>query len=246
MLRPRGPHIFFLEGNEVISTILASSRDFTGEERPHLEEDRHHSEEERPDTTPAPDWAALVDRIRRGDSAAMAELYLIFAKGIRYFLLRNLGPDDLDDKVHDCFVIVTQAILNGDLREPERLMGYVRTVVKRQIAASIDVAVQQRRNRVDFEDSLFSLSDWRENPEHSVMTRQRAEIARKVLNGVSRRDREILNRFYVLEESQETICAEMGLTYNQFRLLKSRAKARFGELGKRLASGAGIHLGKKS
>ncbi|HYA15899.1 MAG TPA: hypothetical protein VEF06_00465, partial [Bryobacteraceae bacterium] len=79
------------------------------------------------------DWALLVQRVRAGDPEAMEELYAIFAKGIRYFLLRNLGPDDLDDKVHDCFVIVTQAIRNGDLREPERLMGYVRTVVKRQI-----------------------------------------------------------------------------------------------------------------
>jgi RNA polymerase sigma-70 factor (ECF subfamily) len=183
------------------------------------------------------DWALLVQRIHDGDSAAMEELYGIFAKGIRYFLLRNLGPDDLDDKVHDCFVIVTQAIRNGDLREPERLMGYVRTVVKRQIAGSIDIAVQQRRNRVEFDDSLFSVSDWRDNPESSVIARQRAEIARKVLDGVSRRDREILNRFYVMEQPQEKICEEMGLTYNQFRLLKSRAKARFGELGKKLAAG---------
>jgi RNA polymerase sigma factor (sigma-70 family) len=199
-----------------------------------------------PAALPAPDWTSLVNRIRNDDSAAMAELYAIFAKGIRYFLLRNLGPDDLDDKVHDCFVIVTQAILNGDLREPERLMGYVRTVVKRQIAASIDVAVQQRRNRVDFEESLFTLSDWRENPERNVIAMQRAELARKVLNGVSRRDRDILNRFYVLEQTQEQICAEMGLSYNQFRLLKSRAKARFGEMGKRLAAGAGISLNKRS
>jgi RNA polymerase sigma factor (sigma-70 family) len=148
----------------------------------------------------------------------------------------------LDDKVHDCFLIVAQAIRNGDLREPERLMGYVRTVVKRQIAGSIDIAVQQRRTRVEFDDTLFSVSDWRDNPETTVMARQRAEIARKVLNGVSRRDRDILNRFYVLEQSQEQICGEMGLSYNQFRLLKSRAKARFGELGKRVAAGVGIHL----
>ncbi len=199
-----------------------------------------------PEALAAPDWTSLVNRIRNDDSAAMAELYAIFAKGIRYFLLRNLGPDDLDDKVHDCFVIVTQAIRNGDLREPERLMGYVRTVVKRQIAASIDVAVQQRRNRVDFEDSLFTLSDWREDPERNVIAMQRAEIARKVLNGVSRRDRDILNRFYVLEQTQEQICAEMGLSYNQFRLLKSRAKARFGEMGRRLAAGAGINLSKRA
>jgi RNA polymerase sigma factor (sigma-70 family) len=194
-----------------------------------------------PAAPPASDWVELVRRIREGEPEAMAELYAVFGRGIRYFLLRNLGPVDLDDKVHDCFVIVTQAIQNGDLREPERLMGYVRTVVKRQIAASIDVAVHQRHSRVDFEDALLSISDWRENPERRVIAKERAELARKVLNSVSRRDREILNRFYVLEQSQEEICTAMGLSYNQFRLLKSRAKARFGELGKRLWSSPGIN-----
>jgi DNA-directed RNA polymerase specialized sigma subunit len=57
-----------------------------------------------------------------------------------------------------------------------------------------------------------------------------------VLRSVSRRDREILDRFYVQEQTQEQICEEMGLSYNQFRLLKSRAKARFGELGRRLTA----------
>lgn len=184
---------------------------------------------------PGTDWAQLVSRIRDGEAAAMEELYAVFGKGVRYFLLRNLGPEELDDKVHDCFLIVTQAIRNGDLRDPARLMGYVRTIVKRQIAASIETAVSRRRNQVDFEDSLFSLSDWKDDPEKSLLARQRIEIAKRVLNGISRRDREILERFYVHEQSQEEICRDMSLTYNQFRLLKSRAKARFGELGKRLA-----------
>lgn len=201
-------------------------------------------EQEQPGGLATPDWAKLCERIRAGDQDAMTDLYGVFAKGIRYFLLRNLGPEDLDDKVHDCFLAVAQAIRNGDLREPERLMGYVRTVVKRKIAASIDVAVQQRRSRVEFEETLFTVCDWRENPEAALLTRQRADIARKVLSGISVRDREILNRFYVLEQTQEQICGEMGLSYNQFRLLKSRAKARFGELGKRLAAGSGLNLKK--
>lgn len=205
-----------------------------------------HPEARRPDALRATDWARLVQRIHDGEAAAMEELYAIFAKGIRYFLLRNLGPEDLDDKVHDCFLIVTQAIRNGDLREPDRLMGYVRTVVKRQIAGSIDLAVQQRKTRVEFDDALLSVSDWRENPERTVLDRQRAEIARKVMSTVSQRDREILNRFYVQEQTQEQICADMGLSYNQFRLLKSRAKARFGELGKRMAAGLGVNLRKSS
>jgi RNA polymerase sigma-70 factor (ECF subfamily) len=227
--------------------MLVGSQAMTGDQASRSEPERPgevRAGEKRADALQVSDFATLVNGIQNGDPAAMAELYGIFAKGIRYFLLRNLGPDELDDKVHDCFVIVAQAIRNGDLREPERLMGYVRTVVKRQIATAIDIAVQRRRTRADFEDSMFTLSDWRDNPERTVIARQRAEIARKVLNGISRRDRDILNRFYVLEQSQEQICADMGLSYNQFRLLKSRAKARFGELGKKVAAGVGINLRK--
>ena len=43
----------------------------------------------------------------------------------------------------------------------------------------------------------------------------------------------MLTRFYLEEESAEEICRNMDLSETQFRLIKSRAKARFGELGKR-------------
>ena len=181
-------------------------------------------------------WRASV----AGDPAAMEELYVVFGKGVRYFLLRNVGAEEVDDKVHDCFVIVAEAIRNGELREPARLMGYVRTVVRRQIAGVIEANVTRRRTQVDYEESLFTLSDWKDDPEKTLVAQQRAEIGRRVLNGVSRRDREILHRFYVQEQSMEQICSEMDLSYNQFRLLKSRAKARFGEMGRRLAAGMGI------
>jgi RNA polymerase sigma factor (sigma-70 family) len=197
-------------------------------------------EKERKESFSTTDWAEIVARIRDGEPAAMEQLYAIFAKGIRYFLLRNLGSEDLDDRVHDCFVIVTEAIRKGDLRDPARLMGFVRTVVKRQIAASIETAVTKRRSQVDYEETLFKVTDWKDDPEQSLLLRQRAEIARRVMTGIASRDREILQRFYVDEQSQEQICSEMGLTYNQFRLLKSRAKARFGDLGKRMAKGMGI------
>jgi hypothetical protein len=91
-----------------------------------------------PETTavpdvPQPSWAPLVERIRAGDRAAMEELYGLFSKGIRFYLCRQLGPQDLDDRLHDVFLTITQAIQSGELREPERLMGYVRTVVRRQV-----------------------------------------------------------------------------------------------------------------
>jgi RNA polymerase sigma-70 factor, ECF subfamily len=177
-------------------------------------------------------WVELVERIKSGESGSMEELYQLFSKGIRFYLCRQLGPQELDDKVHDTFVVVVQAIRRGELREPERLMGFVRTIVRRQVAAHIDKVVHSRREQVDL-DSTMRVADPRDNPEESAIFRQRAELIQKVLGELPKRDREILTRFYLYEQGQDQICTEMSLTETQFRLLKSRAKARFGELGKK-------------
>ncbi|MGH9667293.1 MAG: RNA polymerase sigma factor, partial [Bryobacteraceae bacterium] len=140
----------------------------------------------------------LVARVQAGDENAMAELYGLFSRGIRFYLYRQLGPQELDDRVHDAFLIVVQAIRNGDLRDPERLMGFVRTIVRRQVAAHIEQAVHTRREQVDLEGGV-RLVDRGATPEEGVMRRQKAELVRHVLEGLSPRDREILTRFYLYE-----------------------------------------------
>ncbi len=180
-------------------------------------------------------WQNLVERIHKGEESGMEELYRLFGRGIRYYLCRQLGHQELDDKVHDTFVIVVQAIRRGELREPERLMGFVRTVVRRQVAAYIDEAVHSRRDELNL-DLGVRVADRRNNPEQSAAFRQKVDLMLEVLRNLAERDREILTRFYLDEQSQETICREMVLTETQFRLLKSRAKARFGEIGKRKLS----------
>src|SRR5258708_36192294 len=102
---------------------------------------------------PGANWAELVGKIKAEDQSGMEELYRVFSKGVRFYLCRQLGPQDLEDKVHDTFLIVVQAVRRGELREPERLMGFVRTVVRRQVAAHIDQAVHTRRQQVGLEPS---------------------------------------------------------------------------------------------
>jgi RNA polymerase sigma factor (sigma-70 family) len=197
-----------------------------------------------PETDPAGklDCAALVRRIQAGEDSGAEELYRVFSRGVRFYLFRQLGPQDLDDKVHDTFLIVLQAIRRGELREPERLMGFVRTVTHRQVAAHIHEAVKDR-NEMSGLDTGMAVSDLRADPETALIASQREELIRKVLSGVSRRDREILTRFYLQEQSQEDICLEMNLTGTQFRLLKSRAKARFGELGRKKFAAKNARIG---
>lgn len=194
-----------------------------------------------PDAQPEPDspgaeaaaeWTELVESIRAGDQDAMSRLYTTFGRGVRYYLSRQLGAQEIEDKVHDTFLVVLGAIQRGELREPERLMGFVRTVVRRLVATHIDRLVEERRERTDLEDG-YAMADERSDPEKDAEQRQRVEIMEQVLHTISRRDREILTRFYLYEQSQEQICREMGLNDTQFRLLKSRAKQRFAEIGKR-------------
>jgi RNA polymerase sigma factor (sigma-70 family) len=180
-------------------------------------------------------WGALVDGVQRGERTEMEELYTNFSRGIRYYFCKHLGPADLDDRVHDAYLTVVQAIRSGSLREPEALMGFVRTIIRRQVAAGIDAAVQSRRERAEFEVGTL-IADGRQNPEQEAISRQKTQLMVQVLKEISLRDKEILTRFYLNGQSQEKICREMQLTETQFRLLKSRAKARFGQLGrKRLA-----------
>jgi RNA polymerase sigma-70 factor (ECF subfamily) len=198
-------------------------------------------EETIPDTNPEPapagpaaaaEWSELVESIRAGDQNAMTRLYATFGRGVRYYLSRQLGAQEIDDKVHDTFLVVLGAIQRGELREPERLMGYVRTVVRRLVATHIERLVEERKERTDVDEGHLQ-ADERMDPERDAVQRQKVEIMEQVLHTISKRDREILTRFYLYEQSQEQICREMGLNDTQFRLLKSRAKQRFAELGKR-------------
>jgi RNA polymerase sigma factor (sigma-70 family) len=161
----------------------------------------------------------------------MEEMYSVFTTGIRFYLCRQLGPQDLDDRVHEAFLTITQSICRGELREPERLMVYVRKVVRRQVAAQIEAVVEQRRRQID--PSLGAVvSDRHPDPERQAIEREHAAVAHRVLQSLPQRDREVLVRFYLKEQSPAEICQEMGLSATQFRLTKSRAKERFGELGR--------------
>lgn len=177
-------------------------------------------------------WTELVQRIQANDQPALEELYALFSRGIKFLIVRQLGRQDIDDRVHDTFVIVVQAIQRGELRDPERLMGFVRTIVRRQIASFIEKNYTRRRDELDI-DGNVKIADSHMSPEEGAIRSQNSQIMEEILRDCSRRDREILTRFYLLEQSQEQICEEMGLNDTQFRLLKSRAKQRFSDEGRR-------------
>ena len=181
----------------------------------------------------APRWTSLVQRIRAGDDDAVQELYLRLSNGLRILISRQLGRQDVHDRIHDVFIIVLTAIRTERLRDPESLIGFARAVTRHNIAGCIREMSQSREldRGIKAGDCL---ARGQHSPEDMVLDRERTEIAYKALKRLRPRDREILKRFYLSGQTEEKICDEMHLTATQFRLAKSRAKAEFGKIGGRI------------
>jgi RNA polymerase sigma factor (sigma-70 family) len=138
----------------------------------------------------------------------------------------------VEDRVHEVYVITVRAIREGKVREPEHLAGFVRTVAVRQVCDEIRRAGLDRRRCVATDDDA-PLPSQAKNPEDLAIENERRERMARTLRSLRPRDREILRRFYLECQTPAFICEEMGLTETQFRLMKSRAKARLTELGRR-------------
>lgn len=191
-----------------------------------------------PDPTPPPDaaqnvdWHDLVCRIQKNEAAALEELYHLISRGIKVLIVRQLGRQEADDRVHDTFLVVVRSIQRGELREPERLIAFARTVVRRRILQYMTRPATAKRDNLTGE-AVTWIPDQDLSPEEVAIKTQNSTIMEEVLRAMSRRDREVLTRFYLLEQPPEKICEEMELTETQFRLLKSRAKSRFAEEGRK-------------
>ena len=180
-----------------------------------------------PDVVSAPKWASLVSGVVAGSAAAFTELYQEL-RGLRYYFQRQVGLPDADDLYQETIVDLFMQIRRGDLREPERLAGYARAMAQRKVAGVISGRSRCRARERSIEDR--PLRDFSPNPESAAIKHQQEEIAARILNSLPEQHREVLVRFYLDGHSAEQIQSDLNLTETQFRLIKSRAKARFGEL----------------
>ena len=182
------------------------------------------------DSSPA-SCRELVGRIEKRNPAALEELYGM-VKNFTYFLMRQLGPDDLLDSVHDIYVTVAEAITAGKLRDPERLRAFLTTVARFYTYTQIERRVQGRNRFTGLDGVAVDLADGTD-VERGLYNRQRVTFVRDILRQMPALDREILRRFYLEEQSKEQICREMRLTATQFRNMKSQAKLALTEIGLR-------------
>jgi RNA polymerase sigma-70 factor, ECF subfamily len=167
-------------------------------------------------------WGPLVERLQsNSDSEALEELYVELQRFFPYYFLRRLGSDHVADAMHNLFLMTVRQLRLGSLKNAECLMGFVHTIAYRYTCEQITETIKSRE--IERRDDT-QLPDGRHSVESVLIDEEARLLLRDCLAGLTLRQREILERFYLREELPEQIMREMNLTATQYRLLKSRSK----------------------
>jgi DNA-directed RNA polymerase specialized sigma subunit len=143
------------------------------------------------------DLRTIILRIQREDSSAPAQLSETITGAVR-LMLRRSGVQDPETRVSEILFDAVDAIRTGELNSSKALLQFVRA------------AVQKRKPPV------AALSNG---------TIQYHQQVTKVLARLPDRHREIIRRFYFLDQTPEFICTDMGITTTQFENGKTSAKS---------------------
>jgi RNA polymerase sigma-70 factor, ECF subfamily len=176
----------------------------------------------------------LVRRIVSGEPAAEAELVDRFSRALS-FLLRRLTRDDTaaEDLYQETFRLVIEKVRRGELREPERLPGFVSSMARNLFLGSARRGGRRQKWQGDSE-AAETAPDPAPGQLARLLAKERAMAVRGVLAELKNdRDREILSRYYISGEDKEDICRDLELSDLHFNRVLFRARQRYKELFER-------------
>jgi RNA polymerase sigma-70 factor (ECF subfamily) len=191
----------------------------------------NEAEASRPGSDPSVD---LVHRIVSGDPAAEAELVRRFSRALT-FLLRRLTRDEAvaEDLYQETFRLAIEKVRGGELREAERLPGFVSSLARNLFLGSVRRSGRRQKWHGDPE-TTETAPDPAPGQLAKLLARERAAAVRRVLTELKNdRDREILSRYYIADEPKEDICRDLDLSDLHFNRVLFRARQRYKELFER-------------
>jgi RNA polymerase sigma-70 factor, ECF subfamily len=179
--------------------------------------------------------ADLVSRIRAGDQQAEAELVERFGRGVLMIVRRSTRNAAVsDDLYQDTFRIALEKVRQGALRESEKLSAFICSVARNLVIEYFRrTARHESLTEIAEADRPYSAP----NQLEAVLQNERAAIVRQVINELpTDRDRQLLFRFYVVEDEKEKICADLSLSSLHFNRVLHRARERYRELYEKAVS----------
>jgi RNA polymerase sigma-70 factor, ECF subfamily len=191
-----------------------------------LYDPRRHSEAQEPDPGASEAPAAEAPSIASCDPDPVEQLAAVYRDypALRATIRRRVqDPQLAADILQDAAVTTLEKLRAGEIAQPSGIGGYLYRV------ALNHVRNYRRKDRGALSSSaeLELLQD--DHDEMLQIDRTRwAKAARLMLAELKApRDRELLVRFYLNDESKESICSSLGLSGEYFDCVLARARNRF-------------------
>jgi RNA polymerase sigma-70 factor (ECF subfamily) len=174
--------------------------------------------------------AELVKRIIDGEVRAEDELVRRYKDGVSIIISRIVQSDSVSQDVfQETFKKTLEKIRRGDVREPERLSGFI-CAIARNLAIDYVRKARQATKESDV-GRIEEIPDAAPDQFEQLWRKERAKIVRQVISELKvKRDRELLFRYYIAEEDKDQICADLALKRDQFNGVIFRALKRYKEL----------------
>lgn len=174
--------------------------------------------------------AELVGRIAAGDAQAEGELVARCGRTLR-FLCRRFTRDEAaaEDLYQETLLLALEKIRHNKVREPEHLGAFLRSLAK-------NLSVKNYRRRFHQAEAPITAADnaadeRAPDPLGGLLDRERVQRTRHLLAEMATpRDRTVLFRYYIGEESSAQICDDLAISGDHFYRVLHRARQRYRRL----------------
>jgi len=166
---------------------------------------------------------AIVANIRRGDRLMEAVFFQRYYAGVKRHLARYIyNTSHAEDIAHDALLTVLLRLRNKSIEQPQFLDRFVYQTAK----FSYYSWLRRPANQPDLFEPLAEHQDPMDTEQQFLRAEQRRLLL--VLIGTLRveRDREILRRAYIHDETKLATCEALALTTSHFDRIIFRARER--------------------
>ena len=159
------------------------------------------------------DLAPVLKGIRRGSAVAEAQLAGLYSDGIQSYLRRRLGSEDLEDRVRQLLATMVERIRQGWDPQPANVVLFLREAVEvwRTDHSAPPPGAEQRSEQTETSSSHAGIQT-------------KAKVLQQALRGCSKREMEMLIRYYVHGQDARQVLDSMGATEEEFAKAKWRLR----------------------
>jgi len=167
---------------------------------------------------------AYVERLRSGDPSTEQHFVAYFEQLLRIKLRsRMLTSDKVEDLRQETFIRVIAAVRKDGVRQPERFGAFVNSICNNVLLEHYRSSAKNQ----PMEDVYMEIPDKILDLEGMLVTKESAQQVRRILDGMPKRDRDLLRAIFLEEKEKDSVCRELGVDREYLRVLVHRAKDKF-------------------